>query len=413
MILRGRSTRSPLVIQLLAQLYYLRGTRPPPTPKGSMRQFSLLLLTAGIPAAASAQQAVLVYHLGKDTVAVERYTRTATGISGEMAQRAGAAVVRFTYAMTVDKDGRPTTANLTRSLGDGTPQPGVPREVRFTFGRDSVVREAVFADSTQRRAFASTRTLVNFPVYIYGPTELLAAMRKGNAADSLPAIGQGGGIGFTGLTALGGDSVRLKGGPYAMVLRFDAANRLQSLDGRGTTNKVVAERTAGSVDVAALARGWKPTGVLSAREDVRAAFGPGGMVVVDYGRPQVRERTVWGGTLVPFDSVWRAGANDATHLFTTRPLTLGSVSLAPGMYTLWVQHTRQATFLIVNKQTGQWGTQYDASQDVGRAEMQSAAAPSHVEEMSFAVRALGPTRGSIELAWGDRVMSVPFTVGTR
>jgi hypothetical protein len=49
------------------------------------------------------------------------------------------------------------------------------------------------------------------------------------------------------------------------------------------------------------------------------------MVVVDYGRPQVRERTVWGGTLVPFDSVWRAGANDATHLFTTRPLTLGSV----------------------------------------------------------------------------------------
>ena len=378
-----------------------------------MRHISLLVLTALIPAAASAQQAVLVYRLGKDTLAVERYTRTPAGISGEMAQRSGAAVTRFTYEMAIDKDGRPKSASLTRSLGDGTPQPGVPREVRFTFGRDSVVREAVFADSTQRRAFASTRTMVNFPVYIYGPTELLAALRKGNAADSLPAIGQGGGIGFTGLAALGGDSVRLRGAPYAMVLRFDAGNRLQSLDGRGTTNKVVAERTAGSVDIAALARGWQPTGVLSAREDVRAAFGPGGMVVVDYGRPQVRERSVWGGTLVPFDSVWRAGANDATHLFTTRPLTLGSVSLAPGMYTLWVQHTRRATFLIVNRQTGQWGTQYDAGQDVGRVEMQSAAAPSHVEEMAFAVRALGPTRGSLELAWGDRVMSVPFTVGTR
>jgi hypothetical protein len=378
-----------------------------------MRQISLLLLTALVPAAASAQQAVLVYRLGKDTVAVERYTRTPAGISGEMAQRAGAAVVRFTYAMTVDREGRPTTATITRTLGDGTPQPGVPREVRFTFGRDSVVREAVLADSTQRRAFASTRTMVNFPVYIYGPTELLAAMRKGNAADSIPAIGQGGGIGFTGLTALGGDSVRLKGGPYAMVLRFDAANRLQSLDGRGTTNKVVAERTTGSVDIAALARSWKPTGVLSPREDVRAAFGPGGMVIVDYGRPQVRERTVWGGTLVPFDSVWRAGANDATHLFTTRPLTLGTMNLAPGMYTLWIQHTRQATFLIVNRKTGQWGTEYEASQDVGRVEMQSAATPSHVEEMTIAVRAVGPTRGSLELAWGDRVMGVPFTVGPR
>jgi len=255
--------------------------------------------------------------------------------------------------------------------------------------------------------------MVNFPVFIYGPTELLAALRKGNAADSLPAIGQAGGLGFTGLSALGGDSVRLRGGPYAMVLRFDAANRLQSLDGRGTTNKVVGERASGRVDIAALARGMKPTGVLSAREDARAAFGPGGMVVVDYGRPQVRERTVWGGTLVPFDSVWRAGANDATHLFTTRPLTLGTMNLAPGMYTLWVQHTRQATFLIVNRQTGQWGTQYDATQDVGRVEMQSAPAPSHVEEMTIAVRALGPTRGAIELAWGDRVMTAPFGIGSR
>jgi DUF2911 family protein len=378
-----------------------------------MRPIALLLLLAPIPSAASAQAAVLVYRLGKDTLAVERYTRTASGMSGEMAQRSGAVVTRYTYAVTLDKVGRPASATLTRTLGDGTPQPGVPREVRFAFGRDSVVREAVFQDSTQRRAFAVARAMVNFPVFIYGPTELLAALRKGNTVDSIPAIGQGGGIGFTGLSTLGGDSARLRGGAYAMVLRFDAANRLQSLDGRGTTNKVVAERSAGTVDVAALARAWKPTGVLSAREDVRAAFGPGGMVVVDYGRPQVRERTVWGGTLVPFDSVWRAGANDATHLFTTRPLTIGTMTLAPGMYTLWIQHTRQSTFLIVNRQTGQWGTQYDASQDVGRVEMQSAAAPAHVEEMTIAVRALGPTRGSLELAWGDRVMSVPFAVAAR
>ena len=377
-----------------------------------MRPF-IALLVAVVPSAASAQDALLIYRLGKDTLAVERYTRSATGMSGEMVQRTGAAVVRFTYSITLGKDGRPTAATLTRMLGDGTPQAGAPREVRYSLRADSAVREVVFADSTQRRAFAASRAMVNFPVFIYGPTELLAALRKGNAADSLPAIGQGGGLGFTGITALGGDSVRLRGGPYPMVLRFDAGNRLQSLDGRATTNKVVAERAAGRVDIAALARGMKPTGVLSAREDVRAAFGPGGMVVVDYGRPQVRERTVWGGTLVPFDSVWRAGANDATHLFTTRPLTLGTMTLAPGMYTLWVQHTRQGTFLIVNRQTGQWGTQYDATQDIGRVEMQSAASPAHVEELAIAVRALGPARGALELAWGDRVMTVPFGVGAR
>jgi hypothetical protein len=197
-----------------------------------------------------------------------------------------------------------------------------------------------------------------------------------------------------------------------MVLRHDAQQRLLSVDGSGTTNKVQATR-GGAVNFDAVAKAMKPTGVLSLREDVRAAFGPGGMVVVDYGRPSVRERSVWGGVLVPFDSVWRAGANDATHLFTTRTLTMGALTLAPGMYSLWVQHTRGGTFLIVNKQTGQWGTQYDATQDLGKVAMTMADAPGFVEVMTMAVKAQGTTRGSLELSWGDKVASVPFTVGTR
>ncbi len=363
-----------------------------------------------LPALVAAQGASLTYRLGKDTLAIEQFTRTATGMSGETVQRSGAAVTRFTYTVAIGKNGRPTAATVTRLQGDGTPFPGAPREFRFSLGPDSVVRETIFADSTQRRAFAAQGAMVNFPVFVYGPTELLAAQRKGGTSDSLPAIGLAGGVGYTGFTTLGGDSVRLRGAPYAMVLRYDANNRLQSLDGRGTTNKAVAERGPAGVDIAGLARGMKATGVLSVRDDARAGFGPGGMVIVDYGRPQVRDRTVWGGTLVPFDSVWRAGANDATHLITTRTLTMGSMTLTPGMYSLWVQHTRGGTFLIVNRQTGQWGTQYDASQDIGRVQMQSAPAPSHVEELTIAVRARTPAQGVLELAWGDRMMSVPFGV---
>jgi hypothetical protein len=108
--------------------------------------------------------------------------------------------------------------------------------------------------------------------------------------------------------------------------------------------------------------------------------------------------------------VWRAGANDATHLFTTRTLTLGTITLPPGMYTLWVQHTRSGTFLVVNRQTGQWGTQYDPAQDVGRVPMQMSPAPGHVEEFTVTVRALGPARGALEMAWGASVASVQFGV---
>lgn len=375
-----------------------------------MRILPLALIVA--PAVLSAQSASFIYRLGKDTAAVEQFTRTATAINGDMVQRNGPAIARYRYAITLGKDGRPTAALLQRLNQDGSAAPA-PSTFRFAIAADSIVREVVFADSTQRRAFAAKGGLVNWPTFIYSPTELLAAARaKKLPTDSLPAVGNAGNLAFTGLTALGGDSVRLRGGAYAMVLRFDAQQRLLSVDGSGTTNKVMATR-GGAVDFESIAKAMKPTGVLSLRDDARAAFGPGGMVIVDYGRPAVRERSVWGGVLVPFDSVWRMGANDATHLFTTRPLTIGSLSLAPGMYTLWIQHTRSGTNLIVNKGTGQWGTQYDAAQDLGKVAMTLADAPGFTETMTISVKALGATRGAIELAWGDKVASVPFTVGAR
>ncbi len=375
--------------------------------------FVATLTGASLTMPLAAQSASLVYTLGKDTVAVEQFTRTATAMNGEMVQRNGAAVVRYQYSISIGRDGRPTAATIKRMNGDGSVAPNTPTETRFTVRADSIVREAVFADSVQRRAFAATQALINFPVFVYGPVELLASLRKsGTVTDSIPALALGGGLGFTGF-ATRGDTLRLRGGAYAMVMRFDANNRLQYVDGSGTTNKVTASRASNAVNIAMMASAMKPTGVLSAREDVRAAFGPGGMVVVDYGRPSVRERSVWGGTLVPFDSVWRAGANDATHLFTTRTLTMGSLTLPPGMYSLWVQHTRNGTFLIVNKQTGQWGTQYDAAQDLGKVQLQMADAPSHVELFTLTVKALGATRGAIEMAWGPSIASVQFGVTAR
>jgi len=366
-------------------------------------------LLAATPTSASAQQASLVYRLGKDTVAIEQYTRTATGMTGEMVQRSGAAVARYQYTITLAKNGRPTTASIKRLNADGSLPPNTPSDTRFTVTADSIVREAVFADSTPRRAFAAKQAMINFPTFIYGPTELLAGLAKSKAAvDSLPALGLTGNLGLTGITAAGGDSLRLRGGAYAMLLRFDANQRLQSVDGSFTTNKSVGTR-GGALDIAAIAKSMKPTGTLSLRETARGAFGQGGMVIVDYGRPSVRDRTVWGGTLVPFDSVWRTGANDATHLFTSRTLTMGDVVVPPGAYTLFVQHTRTGTWLLVNKQVGQWGTVYSAANDLGRVPMQMSATPSHVEEFTIVVRAINATRGAIEMSWGPGMMSVPFT----
>lgn len=381
-----------------------------------LTSLSALSLSAALPL--SAQSASFVYRLGKDTVAIEQYTRSATALTGEMVQRSGAAVVRYQYSLTLGKDGRPTAGSIKRLQADGSLPPNAPTDTRFTVYADSIVREAVFTDSTQRRAFTVRGALINFPTFIYGPSEVLAALRKsGTNVDSIPALGAAGGMGFAGMSAAGGDTLRLRGGAYAMLLRYDANNRLQSVDGSFTTNKAVARRANGGLDLASIAKNMKPTGVLSVRDVARGSFGAGGMVLIDYGRPSVRDRTVWGGTLVPFDTVWRTGANDAAHLFTTRTLTLGAAGgqtlvVPPGMYTLWVQHTKSGTSLIVNKQTGQWGTQYDAAQDLGRVAMQMATTPSHVEEFTILVRAVAGNRGVIEMAWGGGVVSVPFTATT-
>ena len=370
-----------------------------------------VLAAATLPSALQSQQASFVYRLGKDTVAIEQYTRTSTGMHGEMVQRTGAAVVRVQYDLTLGKDGRPVSAMLRRLLADGSVTPNAPTETRFRMTADSAIREVVWPDSVQRRVYPVRRALVSFPTFVYGPTEILAGMRRAKGVvDSIPALGATGDPGFTGFSTMSGDSVRLRGGFYAMILRFDSNSRLLAVDGSGTTNKSMATRGDGMLDMAAIAATMKPTGTLSVRDVARGAFGPGGIVLIDYGRPQVRERTVWGGALVPFDSVWRAGANDATHLFTTRTLTFGTLIVAPGMYTLWVQHTRDGTFLIVNKQTGQWGTQYDAAYDLGRTTMQLTATPTHVEALTMTVKSLGNNRGAIDLAWGPTVATAAFTV---
>jgi len=353
-----------------------------------------------------AQDATILYRLGKDTVAVETFSRTPTRMIGETVVRSGGAIVRTAYDITI-ANGRPTAVVFRRLGPDGNPPAGAPLEWRFTLGTDSAKREIVWKDSTQRAAFAAANAIPAFPVYTYAPFELIYA--RGVRRDSIPAIPlQGNTLGVVGLQSAGGDTLKMRGGAYAMLVRFDRDGRILSTDGFFTTNKAIGTRTAGKANIAALATAMKPTGVLSPRATAYAGFNRG-PIFVNYGRPAVRERSVWGGTLVPFDSVWRTGANEATHLATSKAMTIGDLNLPAGLYTLWIQHTRAGTFLIVNKQVGQWGTDYSPAQDIGRVKMELAKTPEHVEDFTITVRAVGGPRGAIDFAWGDSVATATFT----
>ena len=94
----------------------------------------------------------------------------------------------------------------------------------------------------------------------------------------------------------------------------------------------------------------------------------GSVVVVTYSRPYVRGRVIF-GEVVGYGAVWRTGANEATALSTNVDLIIGGTEVPSGDYTLYTIPEQDRWTLIVNRQTGQWGTAYDDSQDLARIEM--------------------------------------------
>ena len=109
--------------------------------------------------------------------------------------------------------------------------------------------------------------------------------------------------------------------------------------------------------------------------------------------------------------VWRAGANAATALHTDAALDLGGLAVPAGDYTLFINLANPASWeLIVNKQTGQSGLEYDAKQDLGRVKMAVSKPPAMVEQMKFTLSDAGGNKGKLTLAWENVVASVNFTV---
>ncbi len=132
-------------------------------------------------------------------------------------------------------------------------------------------------------------------------------------------------------------------------------------------------------------------------------------VRIEYGQPHARGRAIL-GTVVPFDSVWRLGANAATSLVTDVDLDLGGTRVPKGAYTLFARPTRAGWSLIVNRKTGEWGTQYDASADLAVIPARSRTLAEARESFSITLVPESATsvRGTLVFAWGTFEVSVPY-----
>jgi hypothetical protein len=136
----------------------------------------------------------------------------------------------------------------------------------------------------------------------------------------------------------------------------------------------------------------------------------GKKISIDYHAPSLHGRKMIGGTAVPYGHWWRTGANNATALTTDGTLQIGSLTVPPGKYTIYSIPEENGLTLIVNKQTGQWGTEYNESQDLGRVKMNVTHPSAPIETFKISLANSGGNQGTLTIEWQDMVASIPFTV---
>jgi hypothetical protein len=122
----------------------------------------------------------------------------------------------------------------------------------------------------------------------------------------------------------------------------------------------------------------------------------GATIQINYGSPSVRGRKIW-GDLVPFDQVWRAGANEATTFETDKDLTIEGSKLPAGKYSFFIIPNQEKSIIIFNKEAKQWGAyKYNEKEDKLRVTVKQKVAESSTEKLVYKINA-----NDVVLSWDN------------
>ncbi|HEX6616343.1 MAG TPA: DUF2911 domain-containing protein [Gemmatimonadales bacterium] len=360
--------------------------------------------------------------LGTDTVAVERIERSPARLVADGVDRWPFVRRRHTE-LDLASDG--TIRHMVMDVR--TPNGRSPRErgrrVTADFARDRVTILVRDSGGVRDTSFA-TGGAITVPhvsmMYSVIELEIAAALRRAAVnglppEDSVPFrqfypdrdVGPSFTLhrGFVHPHAGGGVELRHDWLAGTGDVTVDSSGRMLTYSGMRSTYKVTVARTTAVPDVDStadrLAAAERRTGLqqLSVRDTARAAIGDA-IFLVDYGRPLARGRTLL-GNVISYDRVWRTGANEATQFTTSAPITLAGLSLPAGTYTLWTIPHPRGVDLIVNRQTGQWGTEYSRARDLGRAPMTSHSEGTPVEKFTISIDPTDARHGTLTMAWGS------------
>ena len=394
-----------------------------------MRTIVCLLTTALIASRALASQApdsgAFVITLGADTIGMERYTRTADRLVDDMVMRDRAPAISRHLVAELGPDGLITRLEVDNKPIVASGVSPIHIVARFT-------NEEAFIDLTRNGQTVTSHVVtpngalpfINFCYALYDQVGR-RARKVGGSPVKVPVLNFGATTPFDlTVTFPAPDSMGVAfEGDAPTLFKVNAAGRIQGADGRLTTQKVIVTRVP-TLDLAAFAAafGNRPLGQLSPPDSVRADVG-GTHIAIDYGRPSIRGRKIFGG-VVAWNQVWRTGANFATRFTTSADLVVDGTTIPKGSYTLWTLPAASGSWkLIVNKQTkapcggeactiptrpALWGTDYAADSDFARVDATVERLPRPVEQFVITVEPAGQG-GVIKMDWETTRISIPFT----
>ena len=150
---------------------------------------------------------------------------------------------------------------------------------------------------------------------------------------------------------------------------------------------------------------------VSPHDKVEASVG-GKKITIEYGRPYKKERVIF-GQLVPFDKVWRLGANERTLLTLEGDVMFGALHVPAGSYSLWAAPGEKEWALVVNKQAKGWGADWDYEtkikpEEFGRATMKVSKVPL-TEQLTIAIAPGAGKKGKLTITWDTTEASLELT----
>lgn len=355
--------------------------------------------------------------LGRDTTSVERYTRDDARLVVDQVGRSPRVLSRhFEYELDAGGAHKSVSVRVSNPMAP----PGAPamQQITTKMAGDSLIVEIRRDTSLQvMRMAAGAGTVVvplSSPWTVYeGATMKLAAGKADSIRVPMYILGADQVDAMT-VRHLGRDSMEIENPEGIYHVHVDASGHVLHIVPIKGTAQFTVERMP-NVNLAAYTAQFSVSekaagamGALSPRDSMVVENAGGARLWIDYGRPSKRGRAIFGG-VVPFGELWRTGANAATQFRTDKALKMGSAVVPAGFYTLWTVPSPTGWKLMINSETGQWGTAHNAEKDLFTLDMSVSALKEPAERFTISVT---PAAGGgvLNMDWDTTRASIPFTV---